>query len=94
MTETVAEGLPSVNCGPDAIMRALSSIQLYGRASVHNGQVFSSSKNFSELRETFKTDLKDVQPLSCMLQSFHLQRLSPHMYSVLDILTKTESQIL
>ena len=69
-------------------MRALSSIQLFGRASVHNGLVFSSSKNFSELGETAKTDLKDVHPLSCMLQTFHLQRLSLHVYSVLDILTK------
>ena len=93
MTETVAEALPSVNCGSDAFMRSLSSFQLFGRASVHNGPVFSSSKNFSELGETAKTDLKDVQPLSCMLQTFHLQRLSSHVYSVLDILTQTESQI-
>ena len=67
MTETVAEAIPSVNCGSDVIMKALSSIQLFGRASVHNGPVFSSSKNFSELGETAKTALKDVQPLSCML---------------------------
>ena len=40
MTEIVATALPSVNCGSDAIMRAFSSIQLFGRASVHNGPVF------------------------------------------------------
>ena len=88
MTETVAEALTSVNCGSDAIMRAVLSIQLFG---IHNGPVLSNSKNFLELGETAKTVLKNVQPLSCMLQTFHLQRLSPHVYSVLDILRKTES---
>ena len=82
MTETVAATLPSVNCGSDAIMRALSSFQLFGRASVLDGPVFSSPRNFSELRETARADLKDVQPLSCMLQTLHLQRLTPHVYSV------------
>ena len=42
MTEIVAAALPSVNCGSDAIMRAYSFIQLFGRASVHNGPVFLS----------------------------------------------------
>ena len=66
----------------DAIMRACSSIQLFGRASVHNGQVFPSSKHLSELRETGRRHLKDVQPLPCMLQTLHPQRFSPHVHSV------------
>ena len=82
MTETVAAALPSVNCGSDAIMKSLLSIQLFGRASVNNGPVFSSSKNFSDLKETAKADLKAVQSLSCMLQTLHLQRLSPHLYLI------------
>ena len=76
MTGTVAAVLTSVKCGSDAINRALSSIQLFGRASVHNGLVFPSSKKFLELRETANADLKELQPLSCMLQTLHLQRLS------------------
>ena len=89
MTEIVAAALPSVNCGSDLIMRAYSFIQLFGRASVHNGPVFLSSKDWSGLRETGRRHLKDVQPLPCMLQTLHPQRHSLHVHSVCDILTKT-----
>ena len=73
MTEIVAAALPSVNCEADAIMRAYSSIQLFGRASVHNGQVFLISKHLSELKETARKHPEDVQPLPCMLQTLHPQ---------------------